>query len=67
MQDLLKPGVAIVLHERFSSDGSICIILEVRRSDFPGNSGWISFDYQVMTSSGKIINISESCVKKVLN
>ena len=66
VQDILKPGTAVVLHERFSSDGSVCIILEVRSSDFPGKDGWISFDYQVMTSSGKIINISEACVKEIL-
>ena len=59
-----KVGDAILLKDLYRESGSVCIILKVYKSSIPGNHGWISFTYEAVTSNGKIINLTESCIEK---
>ena len=62
----IKEGSVVVLKERYTESGLVGIVIEIQESMLPGKSGWISMNYVVMMSTGNILNISESCVKSVI-
>ena len=61
-----KTGDVVLLHERFRSHGATCIIINTHKSFQGGEGGWISFTYEAVTSTGQIINLTESCVERVI-
>ncbi len=61
----IKIGDFVSLKGKYFSNGKLAIVIDIQKSEFYGNSGWISMVFVVMNESGMIINISESCVEKV--
>ena len=62
----LRVGHVVKLKNLYAETDPVGIIIEIHRSEFPGDGGWISMDYTVMMSSGKIIHLTESCIEKVI-
>ena len=61
-------GDVIKLKHRYYA-GAIAIVVRAHRiesSRIPGDGGWISFDYIVMTDSDTLIHISDDCVKEII-
>ena len=61
-----KTGDVVLLHERFRGHGATCVIINTHESFQGGDDGWISFTYEAVTSTGEIINLTESCIEKVI-
>ena len=59
-------GDLVVLKPTYDCHGKTCVIVKIHKSDMPGDGGWISFNYEVVTESGKIVYITESCVSHSL-
>ena len=66
MNDHIEIGDLIILKDRFTGHGDKCIILEIFKSQSLGDGGWISFTYKAITNEGQVINLTESCIKKVV-
>ena len=62
---MLKVGDVAKLRDRYRNGYEYGLIVKVFQSQFPGDGGWISFDYAVMTDIGTIIHITEGCVEEV--
>ncbi len=65
----LEVGDVIKLKSKYY-EGGTAIVIHVNRatsSGFPGNDGWISFDYQVLTENNEMIHISDDCVDQIVS
>jgi len=62
---MLKVGDVVKLKGRYRDGYMYGLIIGVSSSSWTGDGGWISFDYTLMTETGLIIHISESCVEQV--
>ena len=61
-----KIGDLVLLRERFRDNGDTCVIVNIYKHFSPGDDGWISFTYEAITTNGNIINLTESCIEKIL-
>ncbi len=62
-----KTGDVVLLRERFREHtGATCLIINTHKSFQGGEGGWISFTYEAVTNCGQIINLTESCIERVL-
>lgn len=59
-------GDLVLLKKTYRGYGKTAVIISVDKSEFSGKDGWISFAYQIVTESGHIAHITESCIEKVL-
>jgi len=57
-------GDLILLKNPYREYGKTAVIIRVDKSTMSGDGGWISFVYQVVTESGDLVYISESCIDK---
>ena len=58
-------GDFVELKERFNGHGKRAIVIEINKAEATGSSGWISFDYVVLTERDEIVHITESCIEKI--
>ena len=62
-----KAGDVIKLKAKyFDGCGSFALILSINKIELPGDGGWVSFDYSILTKNGQIMHISEACIEQVL-
>jgi len=59
-------GDLVVLKQTYSCYGKTCVIVKINKNDMPGDGGWISFNYEVVTESGELVHITESCISHVI-
>ena len=64
---MLKVGDVVKLKKRYRDGYVYGLIIAVNKSEFPGDGGWISFDYTCMTDIGVIIHMTEGCVEQVFS
>ncbi|MAI57596.1 MAG: hypothetical protein CML56_01175 [Rhodobacteraceae bacterium] len=63
----IQIGDVLRLKPLYHETGSYAIVIHVHRADSPGDYGWISFDYVVMTEAGIIHHISEAVVEEIIS
>ena len=63
---LLSVGSIVKLKNLYADNASVGMIIKIDKSEFSGEGGWISMQYQVMMSSGNIIHISETCIETIV-
>lgn len=61
----IKVGDVVSLKGKYFETAKFALIIDIQRSEFFGESGWISMGFVVMNESGQIFNISESCIEEV--
>ena len=44
----------------------IALIIDIQKSEMPGDAGWTTFSYTVLTSCGSITYISDASVESVI-
>jgi len=59
-------GDLVLLKQTYGSYGKTAIIIKIEKNDMPGDGGWISFAYQVVTESGELVHITESCIQNLI-
>jgi len=62
----IKIGNVVKLKSKRQGMATHAIIIDVRKSEFPGDGGWITFDYLIMTESGELVNITGCSIEKVI-
>ena len=65
-KQLPKAGDIVKLKQRFDIEGAVGLIIEVQKSEMLGDGGWTTFNYVILTSSGSIMNISDTTIEKIL-
>ncbi|HIK67030.1 MAG TPA: hypothetical protein EYF95_03550 [Flavobacteriales bacterium] len=66
MRASIKIGNVVRLKDKYSSTAKYAIVIDIRKSEFPGDDGWITFDYLVMNESGILVNISGCCIEEII-
>tara|TARA_A100001011_G_C13743906_1_gene608572 strand:- start:27 stop:230 length:204 start_codon:yes stop_codon:yes gene_type:complete len=62
---MLKVGDVVKLRKKYRSGYMFGLIVRINSSSFPGEGGWVSFDYTIMTETGMVLHITEGCVEQV--
>jgi hypothetical protein len=63
----IQIGDVVRLKPQYYDTGSYAIVINIHRADSPGDYGWTSFDYVVMTEAGTIYHISEAVVEEIIS
>ena len=64
---IVKAGDVIKLLSKYRETANLALVLEVNKSEFLGDGGWITFDYVVLAETGEIINLSGCCIETVVS
>ena len=59
-------GDLVVLKNTYRDYGKTAVIVNIDQSEMPGEGGWTSFAYQIMTETGKLVHITESCIDSLV-
>tara|TARA_B100000214_G_scaffold363400_1_gene328860 strand:- start:162 stop:365 length:204 start_codon:yes stop_codon:yes gene_type:complete len=59
-------GDLVLLKKRYLDYGKTAVITKIDKSTMSGDGGWICFAYQVVTESGELVHITESCIEKII-
>ena len=59
-------GDLVLLKKTYGFYGKTAVITNIDKSTMPGDGGWICFAYQVVTESGDLVYITESCIKELV-
>lgn len=62
-----RVGDVVELHQKYEETAKIALIIQIRKSEFCGKDGWISFDFTILNEVGQLIHVSESCIKNLVS
>jgi len=51
-------------------EGTTAIVINVHKAEspgYPGQEGWISFDYVVLTDDSQVLHISDDCILEIIS
>jgi|TARA_R110001583_G_scaffold21333_11_gene81068 hypothetical protein len=63
----IQIGDVVKLLSKYEDAAKLALVIEVNKSEFHGDGGWITFDYVILNDSGELLNISRCCIEKVVN
>ncbi|MDE0954276.1 MAG: hypothetical protein OR994_06340 [Candidatus Poseidoniales archaeon] len=62
-----KVGDIIKLKAKYSDGcGVYVLLLSINKIELPGDGGWVAFDYSILTKDGQIMQVSETCVDRIV-
>ena len=61
----IKVGDVVSLKGKYFETAKFALVVEIQKSEFFGDGGWVSMIYVVMNENGQLHNISEACIEKV--
>lgn len=62
----IKIGDVVKIKKLYWDSGKVGIVVDIQKSESLGEGGWISMDYVIMTSSGNIFHMTETCIEYVI-
>ena len=67
MAKRIQIGDVIKLRDKYEDSAKIALVIQVNKAEFPGDGGWITFDYVVLSETGQLIHISDTCVEEIIH
>jgi len=67
MAQKIKSGDVVKLLDKYEDAAKIALVIQVNKAEFLGDGGWITFDYVVLSQTGELINISDTCVEEIIH
>jgi hypothetical protein len=64
---LIEAGDVIKLLKQDKGVAQFALVLEVNKSEFLGDGGWITFDYVVLSENGEIVKLTGCCIETVVS
>ena len=63
----IKQGDVVKLFNKYEDSAKLALVIQINKSEFLGEGGWITFDYVVLNEFGELVNISSCCVEKIIH